>query len=417
MSNSTLEKREEKQLKDICEFHNGLWTGKKEPFIECNVIRNANFTKDFKLNYENVVRISVEEKQFQTRELEYGDLILEKSGGGPNQPVGRVVIFDKHEKGYSFSNFTSLIRIKNKSLINFRFLYLYLCHCYLSGMTIKMQKNSTGIRNLLFDEYKSIYVPIPSIEEQQRIVGILDEAFENIEKAKQNTLQNLNNAKELFENLLNETFIKNIEGWNKRTLEEIVSKEQYSMKRGPFGSSLTKSCFVPKGIRVFEQYNSINNDPYWARYYITEDKYEELKAFTAKAGDLLVSCSGVTLGRIVELPDDVESGIINQALLKIKLDNSKILNKFFIYLFRSKDFQNKIFEYSQGVAIPNMVGVKELKKIIINYPSLGEQQKIVQQLDELQEQTKKHEQIYTQKLKDFDELKQSILQKAFNGEL
>jgi len=273
-------------------------------------------------------------------------------------------------------------------------------------------------KNLNMDLFKKLQIKYPlSNIEQQRIVKILDEAFENIEKAKQNTLQNLNNAKELFENLLNETFINNTDNWEKRTLEEIVSKEQYSMKRGPFGSSLTKSCFVPKGIRVFEQYNPINNDPYWARYYITEEKYEELKAFTAKAGDLLISCSGVTLGRIVELPDDVESGIINQALLKIKLDNSKILNKFFIYLFRSKDFQSKIFEYSQGVAIPNMVGVKELKKIIINYPPLEEQQKIVQQLDELQEQTKKLEQIYTQKLQDLDELKQSILQKAFNGEL
>ena len=166
-----------------------------------------------------------------------------------------------------------------------------------------------------------------------------------------------------------------------------------------------------------KQYNPINNDPYWARYYITNEKYEELKAFTAKAGDLLISCSGVTLGRIVELPEDVESGIINQALLKIKLNNSIVINKFFIYLFRSKDFQNKIFEYSQGVAIPNMVGVKELKKIIISYPTITEQQKIIQQLDELQEQTKKLEQIYTQKLQDLDELKQSILQKAFNGEL
>ena len=71
MPNNTLEKWEEKQLKDICDFHNGLWTGKKEPFIECNVIRNANFTKDFKLNYDNVVKINVEERQFQTRELEY----------------------------------------------------------------------------------------------------------------------------------------------------------------------------------------------------------------------------------------------------------------------------------------------------------------------------------------------------------
>lgn len=297
--------------------------------------------------------------------------------------------------------------------------YLKYIYYYLISINsfVDSKYKGASIKHPYMPEILEITVPLPSLPEQERIVAKLDEAFETIDKLKANAEQNLTNSKELFEGSLNETFIKNTDNWNNKTLEEIISKEQYSMKRGPFGSSLKKSYFVPKGIRVFEQYNPINNDPYWARYYITEEKYEELKAFTAKAGDLLVSCSGVTLGRIVELPDDVETGIINQALLKIKLDNSKILNKFFIYLFRSKDFQNKIFEYSQGVAIPNMVGVKELKRIMINYPSLPEQQKIVEKLDALQEQTKQLEAIYTQKIKECDELKQSILQKAFRGEL
>lgn len=327
-----------------------------------------------------------------------------------NKPV---VIFGDHTKVIKYVNFDFVLGADGVKIFETideilpKYLYYYL--------------KNTQLRNLGYARHykllKEKYIMYPSLSEQEQIVRILDEAFENIEKAKQNTLQNLNNAKELFENSLNDIFIKNMKNWNVNSIEQIVSKEKYSIKRGPFGSSLKKSCFVDTGIRVFEQYNPINNDPYWARYYITKEKYDELKAFTAGPGDLLISCSGVTLGRIVELPEDTEIGIINQALLKIKLDNTKILNKFFVYLFRSKQFQNKIFEYSQGVAIPNMVGVTELKKILIFYPNIQEQQCIIDKLDKLQQQSQKLEQIYNQKLKSLEELKQSILQKAFNGEL
>ena len=388
MPNKTLEKWEEKTLEDILD--------KGSSNLSANKLDNCD--GEYPVYGASGL---VKKTNFYQQDKEY--LAIIKDGAG----VGRVYHYEPKS-----SVLGTLQYLFPKENVNIRFAYYYLL-----SLDFAKYYQGAAIPHIYYKDYKNEKLVLPPLLEQQRIVGILDEAFENIEKAKQNALQNLNNAKELFENLLNGIFVNKIDGWNKKTLEEIISKEQYSMKRGPFGSSLTKSCFVPKGIRVFEQYNPINNDPYWARYYITKEKYEELKAFTAKAGDLLVSCSGVTLGRIVELPDNVETGIINQALLKIKLDNSKILNKFFIYLFRSKDFQNKIFEYSQGVAIPNMVGVKELKKIKINYPSIEEQQKIVAQLDELQEQTKKLEQIYEQKLKDLDELKQSILQKAFNGEL
>ena len=166
--------------------------------------------------------------------------------------------------------------------------------------------------------------------------------------------------------------------WN-----DLLSYEQYSMKRGPFGSALKKDFFVPKGIRVFEQYNAINDDPYWSRYYITKEKYEELKAFTAKAGDLLISCSGVTLGRITEIPDDADWGIINQALLKLKLNKKLISNNYFKMLFKSKYMQDLIFDKALGSAIPNMVGVVELKRIQIPLPPLAEQQRIVAKVEEL----------------------------------
>ncbi|EOX6800299.1 restriction endonuclease subunit S [Campylobacter jejuni] len=203
------------------------------------------------------------------------------------------------------------------------------------------------------------------------------------------------------------------QGWKMETLGEILSSDKYSIKRGPFGSTLKKSFFVEKGIRIFEQYNPINNDPHWKRYFISHEKFQELEAFKATEGDLLISCSG-TLGKIVELPKDTEMGIINQALLKIRLNNIKILNSYFIYYFNSPIMQEKILESTLGSAIKNIASVKILKQIEIPLPPLKEQERIVGILDESFAKIDESIKILEQDLLNLDELMQSALQKAFN---
>ncbi|EAJ5173908.1 restriction endonuclease subunit S [Campylobacter jejuni] len=203
------------------------------------------------------------------------------------------------------------------------------------------------------------------------------------------------------------------QGWKMETLGEILSSDKYSIKRGPFGSTLKKSFFVEKGIRIFEQYNPINNDPHWKRYFISHEKFQELEAFKATEGDLLISCSG-TLGKIVELPKDTEMGIINQSLLKIRLNNIKILNSYFIYYFNSPIMQEKILESTLGSAIKNIASVKILKQIEIPLPPLKEQERIVGILDESFAKIDESIKILEQDLLNLDELMQSALQKAFN---
>ncbi|MEY4936159.1 MAG: hypothetical protein RIS64_2518, partial [Bacteroidota bacterium] len=195
-----------KKLGDVCVFINGLWAGKQPPFQKVGVIRNTNFTKNGTLDDSDIVYLDVEQSQFAKRKLQYGDIILEKSGGGPKQPVGRVIIFDKQDGDFSFSNFTSVIRIANSKLLNFNYLHTFLYFSYISGVTDSMQSHSTGIRNLKFDDYKAIEIPIPPLAEQERIVTILDEAFAAIAQAKNNAEQNLKNAKALFESYLQGIF-------------------------------------------------------------------------------------------------------------------------------------------------------------------------------------------------------------------
>ena len=153
---------------------NGLWTGKKPPFINIAVIRNTNFSKDCRLKMDDIAMIDVEVKQYASRKLQRGDIIIEKSGGSDKQPVGRPVLFDISDGEYSFSNFTSTLRVNDRETILPEYLHKFLYKFYLSGNTAAMQSKTTGLRNLDFYAYRAIKVPVPSIEEQQCIVDELD---------------------------------------------------------------------------------------------------------------------------------------------------------------------------------------------------------------------------------------------------
>ena len=205
--------------------------------------------------------------------------------------------------------------------------------------------------------------------------------------------------------------------WISLPWKTITSNNKYALKRGPFGSALKKEFFVEKGIVVYEQGHAINDEPFRHRYYITPEKFEELKAFKTVAGDMIVSCSGATLGRICLLPDNADLGIINQALLKIDLDEKIILKKFFLMLFRSETFQRLIFEKSLGTAMPNMIGMAELKEIPIPIPSIAEQKIIIQEIESRLTVCDKVEQSISESLEKAKALRQSILKKSFEGKL
>lgn len=168
-------------IKNICDNINGLWKGKKEPFINVGVIRNANFTKDFKLDYSNIEYIDVEQRAFSQRHLKNGDLIVEKSGGSDNYPVGRAILYEGKDELYSFSNFTMILRIRDKNIISSEFLYYYLLDKYKKGVMRTMQTQTTGLHNLILDKYLSMELYIPPYSEQKRIIDTIEELFDKLD--------------------------------------------------------------------------------------------------------------------------------------------------------------------------------------------------------------------------------------------
>jgi type I restriction enzyme M protein len=153
--------------------------------------------------------------------------------------------------------------------------------------------------------------------------------------------------------------------------------------RGPFGGTLKKEIFVEKGYKVYEQKHAIQNNFKIGEYYINFDKFQEMERFEVKTGDLIISCSG-TMGRIAIVPQNIEKGIINQALLKLTPDYKKINVIFLKLLLETTNIQNKYFKNTSGAAIKNVASVKSLKTIKIPLPPLEIQEQIVAELDSYQ---------------------------------
>ena len=204
-------------------------------------------------------------------------------------------------------------------------------------------------------------------------------------------------------------------GWGYKKFVEICLPKE-GLKRGPFGSAIKKEYFVPDGNKVYEQSNAIYDDAHRGKYFIDDLKYKELINFNVIPGDILVSCSG-TLGRILVIPSNAKKGVINQALLRIRIQENIISKKYFVYFFRSADFQRKILIQSQGTAMTNMIGMKDFKEIEIPLPDLKIQQEIVSKIEELFSDIDKGIEdlkIAQQQLKTY---RQSVLKWAFEGKL
>ena len=211
-------------------------------------------------------------------------------------------------------------------------------------------------------------------------------------------------------------------GWTIVYLPDICALEDGSIKRGPFGSSITKSMFVPKGentYKVYEQGNAIRKTIDYGDYWLKESDYLRLKNFSIKAGDILISCAG-TIGEIFQIPSNYYDGVINQALLKLTLNPDIIDSQYFKWMFMS--LINTVKRHSIGSAIKNLASIKFLKyEVPMLLPPLTEQQRIVEAIESALEKVDEYAESYNrleQLDKEFpDKLKKSILQYAMQGKL
>lgn len=314
-------------------------------------------------------------------------------------PIGKIAIsnVDVLYCNQGFKNFICSKNINNKFLYYFLFKNKKYLISLGKGTTFKeVSKSIISVVNIQ-------YPPLP---EQERIVAKLDKAFEAIDKVKANAEQNLNNTKELFNNTLDSKI---------RTLYKNSSTQKLSEVCDVRDGTHDSPKYLDKRGHPFVTSKNLKNDKIDMEKitYISDSDFEKINERSkVDIGDVLFAMIG-TIGNPVVITEEPDFAIKNVALFK---NINKLEPQYLKFLLKSPSVLLKMQLEANGTT-QKFVSLKYLRNFMVPVPSLSEQQKIVEKLDALQEQTKKLEQIYTQKIKECDELKQSILQKAFRGEL
>lgn len=274
-------------------------------------------------------------------------------------------------------------------------------------------KASTMMHDLVTNDFLNETFLVPSVDEQKQIGAFLNK----LDRLITLHLQKCDETKEFKKYMLQNMFPQKDEkvpkirfagftgDWKQRKFDDLAD-----YKKGPFGSALKKDMFVPKSdmtVKVYEQQNAINKDWHLERYFITEEYANKLSGFRVEGGDIIVSCAG-TIGETYEIPLDAEPGIINQALMRIKVKESIVNKKMFNILFTNMidDFTRV---HSNGSAIKNIPPFSDLKPMVVFVPKMDEQNKISSYFSNLDHLITLHQ----QKCNALKEFKKYMLQNMF----
>jgi type I restriction enzyme S subunit len=368
--------------------------------------------------------------------IEYGTRVVRKRDGGTIYPVygggGATFFMDTTNRsdclviarfamsakctrfvnGEFFLNDSGLtVETKNTTTIIQKFLdlqFLYLNdHIYsLARGAAQKNLNVTAFRNIKLNYPKSL-------KKQEKIVTILDKAFSEIAKAKSNAELNLQNAKELFESYLQGVFESKGDGWEETILKNEIDLTTGFAFKSKFYTDTEDDILLLRGDNIMQGSFRWKDAKRWDK-----SEYENFKKFQMEENDIVLAMdrpwvkAGLKCARVTK--SDLPSLLLQRTA---RLRNKSTLNNSFLYyLINSKNFTDYLLSVEEGIGVPHISG-KQISNYIFNKPPLQTQKQIVKKLDSLSEQTKKLESIYSKKLQDLEELKKSILQKAFNGEL
>ncbi len=383
---------ERKKLGDICVFVRGPFGGS----LKKNIFKPEGYAiyEQQHAIYDQFddIRYFIDEKKFSEMkrfELNSGDLIMSCSG-----TMGKIAIVPENIKKGIINQ--ALLKLTPSKKISTVFLKLWM-QSESFQESLKEYSGGAAIQNLASVAIlKQIEIPLPPIPEQQRIVSILDEAFAAIAKAKANAEQNLKNAKELFESYLQGVFEKKGDGWEEKKLGEVIEYD--------------KNQNIYKGL------------PYVGLEHIESNSGRfigSLEPQVVKSSTFFFNEQHVLYGRLrpylnkVLLPNF--EGHCSTEIFPVKV-GKQIVREFLFFWLITDSTVKKIDATWTGTRMPR-ANMNQVLEFDFAFPPIPEQQTIVHQLDALRAETQKLEALYQQKIADLEELKKSILQKAFAGEL
>lgn len=375
------------------------------------VIRTANFLNSGKINFSNLVRREVDKKKVVKKRLVSGDIIIEKSGGSPTQPVGRVVIFKSPDNDtYLCNNFTSILRPKT-SEVHPDYLFYVLHNNHKNGKTLRHQNKTTGIINLKLESYLDSEIPLPPLNDQIRIAHLLGKVEELIAQRKQHLQQLDDLLKCVFLEMFGDPIV-NPQGFPVRRLSEFYINPKEGTKCGPFGSSLKKEELVQSGVPVWNMDNIGPGGqmvlPF--RMWITTDKYDDLAAYSVQDGDIVISRAG-TVGKMCVVRMHGHSAIISTNLIRLRLGSELRPLHFVSLMLYCKGRVGRLKTGADGAFTHMNTGV--LDSLEFPYPPI----ELQNQFAEITSKVERIKSRYQQSLSDLEALYGTLSQKAFKGEI
>ncbi len=393
-----------KKLGEVCLFENGdrgenypsksVQTTSGVPFI------NAGHLTDFGIDYQTLNFIPRERFDLLGNgKIRKNDILFCLRGS-----LGKFACVGKLSEGAIAS---SLVIVRPCKSVLKSYVLAYFQSDLCAEMISKF-KNGAAQPNLSAGNLKEFKIPLPALPEQQRIVAILDEAFEGIATAKAKAEKNLKNARQLFESHLNSVFSQRGEGWVEKTIEQICSKITDGEHLRP--------KMTPNGIPFLSAKDVLDNNLVFTdSLFVSEtDAIKFRKRCNPERGDILIVSRGATVGRTCVVNTSKDFCLLGSViLLKVEKNYS---SHFIAYALKSSALRNQLMTVSEAAAQP-AIYLRDIKTLRIGSPSLIEQEAIVCHLDKFSAETQRLESIYQKKIEALDALKKSILQKAFDGEL
>jgi len=276
---------------------------------------------------------------------------------------------------------------------------------------LKERRSGTTIALVNKSKFNTIKIVLPPLPEQQRIVSILDEAFEGIAKARANAEKNLANARELFESELAQIFRQSGGSWAPGSLLNFVG----DISTGPFGSMLHKSDYVIGGLPLVNPIN-IQQDKIVpdSRKAIGKATAVRLKRYVLGVNDVVIARRG-EIGRCAVVVQDQAGWMCGTGCFFIK-PSGKIDPTFLVHLLRSQPYRSKLEGVSDRATMSSISNT-DLAKLEVHIPPLAEQKRILTTIDGLSDSTYQLRDIYEKKLGMLEDLKRSVLDQAFTGHL
>jgi type I restriction enzyme S subunit len=371
------------------------------PFIRANNMVNGYVV------WNDMKFITAQKHQILKKgHLKSGDILFTNRG-----EIGKIAIVGSDFDNANLNSQIAWFRCLEK--INNRFLFYFLASPSMKNY-YSVEKNGAALQQFTIRQINDIEIPLPPLPEQQRIVSILDECFAAIDKAKTNAEQNLKNAKELFESYLQGVFDPSARsgqgkgnGWEEKKLGDVLVKTETV---DPTKNPDTEFTYLDVS-SVNKETKEIENPT----LLLGKDAPSRAKKMI-KTGDVIFATVRPTHSRVALIPEEFDEQVCSTGYFVLR-SKETVNNKLIFYFLLTKGFNEKMEKLQKGASYPAVTD-NEVKGVLFSFPkSLKDQQYIVRQLDTLLAETQKLEIVYQKKLADLEELKKSILQKAFSGEL